>query len=275
MASSSQTASAALEGIGDYAFVSEIGHGTNGRYFLADAPSRLGIDDAQVVVKVLMGQKADALEDLARELKVFAAVKSPYLTSLYEGGQQGEECFIAMEYHPMGSLANPKHPLQRDEILRAVRDAARGAHDLHEAGIVHRDIQPSNVLLSEHGAKLSDFDTAQILQPGVTLTGSSSQVQAAEFMDPAVILGNAPSRASDIWSLGATLHRALTGVSIWGEIPDDPTLAVRFVLNGQPRLHDELSADDAELLKPCLALDPVDRYKTAAELADRIDAAIG
>lgn len=273
MASASQTASAALQGIGDYEFVSEIGHGSNGRYFLATPPQRLGIDADHVVVKVIMGQHADALEDLARELKVFAAVKSPYLTMLYEGGQQGEECFIVMEYHPHGSLADPAQPLDRTQVLCAVRDAARGAHDLHEAGIVHRDIQPSNVLLSEQGAKLSDFDTAQILQPGVTVSGTA-QVQAAGYMDPSVILGNQPSRASDIWSLGATLHRALTGVSIWGEIPDDPTLAVRFVLNGQPRLHDSLEADDAEVLKPCLAADPVDRYKTAAELADRIDGLI-
>ena len=270
MASASQTASAALQGIGDYQFVSEVGHGTNGRYFLAATPQRLEIEPEQVVVKVLMGQQADALEDLARELKVFAAVKSPYLTQLYDAGQQGEDCYVAMEYHPMGSLAGPS-TVDRAGALRAVRDAARGAHDLHEAGIVHRDIQPSNILLVEDGAKLSDFDLAQVLQPGVTVT-ASSQVQTAEFIDPSVILGNEPSRASDIWSLGASLHRALTGVSIWGDIPEDPTLAVRFVLNGQPRLHDNLEPDDAELLKPCLATDPTDRYKTAAELADKIDA---
>lgn len=274
MVSASQTASGALQGIADYEFISEIGHGTNGRYFLATPPERIDVATDQVVVKVLIGQPADALEDLARELKVFAAVKSPHLTALYDAGQQGDDCYVAMEYHPMGSLARPAKQLDRDDVLRALRDAARGAHDLHEAGIVHRDIQPSNILLEEDGAKLSDFDLAQVLQPGVTVT-ASSQVQAAEFIDPAVILGNPPSRASDIWSLGASMHRALTGVSIWGEVPDDPTLAVRFVLNGQPRLHDSLSADDAEVLKPCLAIDPTDRYKTAAELADRIDALLG
>lgn len=273
MASATQTASAALEGIADYAFTSEVGHGTNGRYFLAPAPERLGLDVDQVVVKVLMGQPADALEDLARELKVFASVKSRYLTALYDAGQQGDDCYIAMEYHPLGSLSGPSD-VDRLGALRAVRDAARGAHDLHEAGIVHRDIQPSNILLVQGGAKLSDFDTAQVLQPGVTVT-ASNQVQSAEFIDPAVILGKEASRASDIWSLGASLHRALTGISIWGEIPEDPTLAVRFVLNGQPRLHTNLEAADAEVLKPCLALDAGDRYKTAAELADRIDAVLG
>jgi serine/threonine protein kinase len=270
MTAASQTASADLTGIADYAFTSPLGYGTNSQYFLAVAPERLGIGDEQVVVKVLTAQPSDALEDLARELKVFAAVQSPYLTALYDAGQQGDTCYVAMEHHPLGSLANPARELSRADIIAAVRDAARGAHDLHEAGIVHRDIQPSNILLDEGGAKLSDFDLAQILQPGLTVSGST-QIQAAEYMDPAMILGETPSRASDIWSLGATLHRAATGVSIWGEVPTDPQLAVRFVLHGQPRLHDSLDADLALALKPCLAADPADRYHTAAELAEQLD----
>lgn len=274
LTAASQTASGELQAIGDYEFVQTLGYGTNGRYFLAATPPRLGLDEEQVVVKVLQAPQENALEDLARELQVFAAVESDYLTPLYDAGQQGELCYIAMRYHPLGSLANPARELQRDDVIRAVRDAAMGAHALHEAGIVHRDIQPSNILLDEQGARLSDFDLAQVLQPGVTVSGST-QIQAAEFMEPAVILGEEPSRATDVWSLGATLHRAATGVSIWGDIPADPQLALRFVLHGQPRLHDSLDADLAQAIKPCFAGDPVDRYHTAAELADQLGGLLG
>lgn len=260
------------EGIADYAFVRFLGEGNHGEFYLATPPKRVPVQDEHVAVKVLAGNCSDdAFRRMTRELRAFAAVDSPHLVKLYDAGQEGGTFFYAMEYLPMGSLAAPARPLERDEVLRAVEHAARAAHALHEAGSAHRDIKPANVLLHDDGAKLSDLGLVQILAPGQTVTGLAG-VGSIEFMDPAIMQGGRASRASDIWSLGATLHRALTGVGLYGELPErDPLLALRKVLNSTPTLEGSLSESEAEVVRACLA-DPAERLPTAEEVANRIAA---
>ena len=260
------------EGIADYAFVRSLGEGNHGEFYLAMPPKRVPVSDEHVAVKVLAGTcTEDAFRRMTRELRTFAAVNSPYLVKLYDAGQEGGTFFYAMEYLPMGSLAAPARPLERDEVLRAVEHAARAAHTLHEAGSAHRDIKPANVLLHEDGAKLSDLGLVQILAPGQTVTGLAG-VGSIEFMDPAIMQGGRASRASDIWSLGATLHRALTGTGLYGELPErDPLLALRKVLNSAPTLDGSLSPGEADVIRACLA-DPGERPSTAEAVADMIAA---
>ncbi len=255
------------EGIADYEFVRFLGEGNNGEFYLAKPPKRVPVDDEHVAVKVLAGTTSDdAFRRMTRELRTFAAVNSPYLVLLYDAGQEGGTFFYAMEYLPMGSLATPARPLERDEVVRAVEHAARAAHALHEVGSAHRDIKPANVLLHEEGAKLSDLGLVQILAPGQTVTGLAG-VGSIEFMDPAIMQGGRASRASDVWSLGATLHRALTGTGLYGELPErDPLLALRKVLNSTPELAASLSTGEADVIRACLA-DPAERPPTAEEVA--------
>jgi serine/threonine protein kinase len=190
---------------------------------------------------------------------------------LFDAGQEGETFYYSMEYFPMGSLAAPNRPLSREEVLRAVASAARAAHELHEAGIVHRDIKPANIMLYEGGAKLSDLGLAQVVQPGLTVTGMGP-IGSVEFMDPGIMRGARASRASDIWSLGVTLHRALTGKGLYGELAgDEPLLAMRKVLSATPTIDPSLDPAAAELVASCLAADPADRPPTALVVAERIE----
>ena len=143
----------------------------------------------------------------------------------------------AMQYFPLGSLAAPARPLARTEVHRALEHAARAAHALHEAGMAHGDIKPANVLLTEGsaarsriGGRLSDLGLARFLAPGATLT-SMGRASSVEYLDPDVIGGARPSRRTEIWALGATVHRALAGTGLYGELPDaQPLLAIRKVL---------------------------------------------
>jgi serine/threonine protein kinase len=153
------------------------------------------------------------------------------------------------------------------EVLRAVEHAARAAHALHESGLVHRDIQPANVLLHEDGGKLRDLGLAQLLQPGVTMTGMGS-VSSVEYVDPSILQGDRASRASDVWSLGMTLHRAVTGRGVYGELPEnDPLLALRRVLSSKPEVDASLDAPIAELVRRCLEPEPTRRPATALDVA--------
>jgi serine/threonine protein kinase len=233
-----------MQGIADYEFIRSLGQGNHGEFHLAKRPARLPIDVDHVAVKVVGGTGEDAFRRATRELKAFSVVQSPYLVTLYDAGQQGGIFYYSMEYLPGGSLAEPAGPLDLAGKLRAVACAAMAAQALHDAGIVHRDIKPGNVLISEKGAKLSDLGLSQVLTPGVQVTGMG-RISSVEFTDPGLLRGEEPSPAADVWSLGATLHWALTG--------------------HPPTISDALDPVLADLVRSCLK-DPGAR-PTALELA--------
>ncbi len=260
-------------GIADYRFVRLLGAGSNGVFYLAVPPGRLPVDAQYVAVKVLSRSNGqDKFRRATRELAAFATVKSPYLVTLYDTGQQGDDLFFSMEYVPAGSLAAPAEPVTARGVLAAVADAARGAHALHDAGMAHNGIKPGNVLICDGGGRLSDIGLSQVLMPGLTVTGLG-RAGSIEFFDPAVVKGELPSRATDIFALGATLHRVLTGVGLYGELPaDDPVLAMRVVLSRAPVIADSLPSDIRGLIACAIDANPAARPQTAAEFAGQIDA---
>ena len=262
-----------MEGIADYRFVRRLGEGSNGTFYLAPPPARLALDVESVAVKVLSGSTNDeAFRRATRELRAFASASSPYLVTLYDAGQQDRSFFYSMQYFPEGSLAAPASPLSREIVLTAVAQAARAAHALHEVGLVHRSIKPENVLLHQGGARLSDLGLAQTLAPGVTVTGLGP-IGAVEYVDPRILLGERGSRSSDVWSLALTLHRALTGGGVYGELSArDPLLAVRKVLSTRPELGRDLREPERALLAACLAIDPADRPRDALVFAQECEA---
>jgi len=263
-------------GIADYQFIRKLGAGNNGVFYLAARPDRLHIAAEQVAVKVLTGSNTqDTFRRATRELAAFAAVTSPYLVTLYDAGQQGNDLYYSMEFLPAGSLAAPAEPVTARRALAAVADAARAAHALHQAGIAHNDIKPGNVLLHDSGAKLSDLGLSQALMPGLTITGLGS-AGSVEYLDPAVIRGELPSRATDIFALGATLHRALTGTGLFGELPEDNTMvAMRRVLSREPVVAADLPPGVRAVIAAAIDPNPSARPSTAADFADRMEAVAG
>ena len=262
-----------LGSIADYVLVRRLDRANNGEFFLARTPQRLGIEAEFVMVKVLDGATPEeTFRRATRELRAFAAVESPHLVALHDAGQDGRRLFYSMEHLPLGSLANPQVDLDPGRIVRALAGAARAAHALHDHGIAHRDIQPVNVLLTDDAGKLADLGLAQVFAPDDTVTGFGN-IGAVEYMDPAVVHGDQPSRASDIWSLGTTLHRAVAGVGVFGVLPaNEPLVAIRKVLSSQPRISDDLDPAVRDVVETCLRSDPLDRFATAEEVAGALDA---
>ncbi len=258
--------------VADYVVVRALGEGNHGRHLLARPPARLELPDEFVTLKVFgdpVGEQG--YERGVRELRAFAAVRSPYLVRIFDAVLDDSFAY-AMEYFPCGSLAAPARPVTRPEVLSALEHAARAAHALHEGGLAHGDITPANVLLSGNGGgRLSDLGLARVLSPGATLTGMG-RASSVEYLDPELLAGAPPARRTEVFALGATVHRALAGVGLYGELPDtQPLLAIRRVMSSKPQVSAVLSAAEAELVADCTA-DDYRRPPTALAVAERLAA---
>lgn len=274
-ASASTTTRAVPTAIADYEVVRLLGEGNHGRYYLARPPARLGLAEEFVALKVFGDRVGEqAYERGVRELRAFAAVRSDHLVRVFDAVL--EDSFVyAMEYFPLGSLAAPSRPLSRQTVHTALEHAARAAHALHEAGMAHGDIKPANVLIagddtpSGGGGRLSDLGLARYLTPGATLTGMG-RASSVEYTDPDLLAGARPSRRTEVWALGATIHRALAGTGLYGELPDSqPLLAIRKVLANPPQVHPGLPPAESALVRDCLAAGDA-RLTTAEQVAERL-----
>jgi serine/threonine protein kinase len=260
-----------VQRIADYELVKSLGYGSHGQFFLARKPARLPVDAELVAVKVFAGTStADTFRRATRELKAFAAVTSPYIVTLYDAGRHDGVIYYSMEYLSGGSLDSPATEVPLPDAVRAVRDAARGVAAMHSVGLAHRAIKPGNILLGDGVAKLSDLGLAHVMQPGVTLTGMGP-VTSIEYIDPDLLQGSPATAATDVWALGVTLHRVLTGLSIYGaDLPtDDGLLALRKALAEEPRIAQGLPGQAYDLI--AASIGPADARPSAEDFARELD----
>lgn len=263
-----------MDRVADYALLRKLGGGERSEVYLARTPDRLGLEADAVAVKVLPLPFVDGFDELADEFGLFAALGCPQLVPMYDVGVDAGTVFYAMRHERSGSLAAPGRHLSRRERLGAVAAAARGAHALHEAGLAHRGIGPTNVLLGAGGPVLAEPAVGHILTEGHTLIGlgTTSRTGRLEFLAPELMRGQPAGRASDIWSLGVTLHRLLTGHGLFPALASaDPFTAVRIYLRSRPEPGEDLTDGERTAIVTALHPDPARRYRTAADLADAVD----
>jgi len=197
-----------------YRVARALGQGGAGKTYLC-RDERVGRD---VVVKALRAPPAseEGLSALVREARAIGALNHPNVVTLHDIEQVGAEAYIVMEHLPGGSLAQRLRgePMPRQDVVRLGDDLLRALEAVHAAGIVHRDVKPSNVLFAPDGrAKLADFGIAHI--PGFeTTVAGLDQVAAgtARYMSPEQALGHAATHRSDLYSAALTLYEALTGM---------------------------------------------------------------
>jgi serine/threonine protein kinase len=249
--------------------------GPDGDSWRAETPARLAGGGSQVVL-TLLGGDGDKWTALSEQLMALTAVRSPYLPRLIEAGQVDEDGttvqWVAREDGLPQRGAGPAP--DASEALRALAAAARGAHDLHEAGWTHGDIRPRSVL-QRNGDSLLEPPLRTLARSGPTARAHAEPVDM-DTIDRALIWGEGPSRATDIWALGATAHRILTGYYVHPALEKDLMVtAVQRVLVEPPVLAPALPPEVARVLRSCLAADPAERPPTAADLADDFERLAG
>src|SRR5215208_3819137 len=250
-----------------------LGSGGMGEVFLAH-DRVLGRDVALKVLRTQYAGDSEFAERFKREARSAASLSHPNIVQVYDRGETEEgSSYIAMEYVPGGTL---KEKIVGDGPLGAREAAALGAQvaealgAAHERGMVHRDIKPQNVLLTDRGdAKVADFGIARA-GSSVTISRTGSVMGTAGYMSPEQALGEPATPKSDLYSLGVVLFEALTG-----ELPytaDNPIVVSMKHVNEPvcpPREIDPTVPEGMNaLVTRLMAKDPEDRYASAEELAD-------
>jgi serine/threonine protein kinase len=252
----------------DYIIVSPLGMVDQGDFYLAEAPARLGPGVDRVALKVVPA--TEDFERIVREVSTFARIEDPHLLRLVGAGQHEEHFFFATEWCERGPI--DLLDLAPAEVRRAVAQAARGAQALHAVNVVHRNIRPRNVYVRADGsAVLADLSLVQSDHEDATDLVSTS---ALGFLDPALLTSDEIGVASDLFSLGATLHWLSTREHLYPQIdPTRPLMSVRSILRNPPNVRRDLCDPAvADLVAACVDPDVSRRPPSAAAFADRLDA---
>jgi serine/threonine-protein kinase len=266
------------ETLGPYRLVDRLGEGGTGVVYRAVAE-----DGSFVALKVLKNDlSADSVHRLRfeREARAAGEVRNSHLAGVLHSGQAGGHYFLAVDYVAGVSLADRLRtdgPLSVPLLIRLAAELASGLDALHRAGLVHRDVKPSNVMLGEEGsAVLTDFGLAKG-RAYTALTTPGQVVGSLHYLAPELIEGREATPASDLYGLGCTLFECLAGVPPFAsknifqvavahlaDEPPDPTTG-----------RDDVPSELPSALLRALEKDPSLRPPTATAYARLLQAASG
>jgi serine/threonine protein kinase len=259
---------------GTYEILHEISRGSFGVVYKA---KQQGLDRV-VALKVLLAgvhASAEAVGRFQREAKSVARLKHPHIVPVYDFGMHEGHHYFAMEFiegHPLSTLISRQQVSISDALMigEALSDALETAH---AAGVIHRDVKPSNVLIDRDGRPhITDFGLAKQVDIDTKYTVSGTTLGTPAYMPPEQARGEVEriDARSDVYSIGAVLYEMLTGrtpfvgrsmLEVVVAVINDPLKPPRQL---NPRIHRDIQT----IVQKCLEKDPRQRYASAAELRD-------
>lgn len=212
-------------------------------------------------------EMARARQRIRREAEALLSLDHPNIVRLLDVIDDGDEIVLVMPYLSGGTLADQVRthgPLQPDHVRILAATLLSALASAHRHGVIHRDIKPANVLFDADGEPyLADFGVASLRDATSGLTASGMMVGTPEFMAPEQARGERATAASDVFSLGATLAFAATGMPPYGR--GDPRVLVQRAASGKVHpLPSHLPSDLRRFLHPMLAKNPRKRPTAAA-----------
>ncbi|MEK6574306.1 MAG: serine/threonine-protein kinase, partial [Chloroflexota bacterium] len=268
-----------VEKIGRYEIERELGRGGMAVVYLARDPFM----KRQIAVKVLPRQftfDSQFRGRFQREAEIIAALEHPHIVPVHDFGEHEDQPFIVMRHMTGGSLADRlrKGPLSVAETARIISRLASALDEAHSKGIVHRDLKPGNILFDARGEPyISDFGIAKLAETTASYTGTGV-IGTPAYMSPEQARGEKDlDGRSDIYALGAMLFEILTGKLPY-EADTPMGLAVKHITEPVPRILDakpDLPRGCEMMIERAMAKDRLQRYQTAAELAQDVNRLAG
>jgi tetratricopeptide (TPR) repeat protein/tRNA A-37 threonylcarbamoyl transferase component Bud32 len=261
--------------VSHYRIIKKIGEGAMGQVYLAEDVKL----KRRVALKFLpydLTRDEEARRRFLQEARAASSLDHPHICNIHEIEETPDgRTFISMSYYEGETLKQKieNGSLDVAGVVGIALEICDGLGRAHEAGVVHRDIKPGNIIITDRGkAKILDFGLAK-LAGETQLTRTGITVGTALYMSPEQARGETVDARSDIWSVGVVLYEALTGrrpfrganssAVIYSILHDDPTPVEEIDRN--------LPGDLSDIVDRCLRKDPGARYQSAADLRDALE----
>ncbi len=272
--------------LGPYKVRSRLGAGGMGEVYMA-TDTRLGREVAIKVLPSRIRSSAELRARFEREARLISRLTHPNICTLHDIGEEDGVAFLVMERLVGETLQErlaAQGKLRPREALRVGADTARALAAAHAEGVVHRDLKPGNLFLTETGTKLLDFGLARSARVPLEFTSQSPTEDEAltvegtilgtlQYMSPEQVEGREVDARSDIFSLGCVLYEMLCG-----ERPfegETPARLITSILSHEPqrvsRAADDVYRQLDPLVATCLSKRPEERWQSAADLARQLE----
>ena len=254
-----------------YILDARLGKGAMGMVYRAK-DRQGGLDVALKVLAADLTFDPDMLQRFRREGEALKQLRHPNIVSFVDMFEREGQQVIVMEYVAGGSLHHliRQGPMPVDRARHIALDLCDALTRAHRLNIIHRDIKPETVLITEDGTpKLSDFGVARLLEAGTKLTGTGTQVGTPFYMSPEAWQGLHLDAQADIWSLGVVLYEMLAGQVPFG---GETMAAVMNKVLTAPlpdikAARPDVPSDLARIVRKMLMRDKAKRYQTMREVA--------
>ncbi len=228
-----------------------------------------------VAVKILYSRyaaEAGFVARFRREAQAAANLNHPNIVNIYDWGSEDSTYYIVMEFitgRTLKDIIAEQAPMDEPTIINIGRQVAAALSHAHSHNLIHRDIKPHNIIITEDGkVKVTDFGIARSTTSTMTQTGSI--LGTANYLSPEQAQGNEVGSVSDIYSLGIVLFEMATGqVPFTGDSP--VAIALKHIHEAPPlprRLNPNLPVNLQEVIVKAISKHPSDRYQSAEELSE-------
>lgn len=228
-----------------------------------------------VAIKVLRAELArdqEFVERFRREALAVADLSHPNILHVYDAGYDHGVYYIVMAYVDGGSLKEliTRGPIEMEYAIAIAAQVADALHHAHQRGIIHRDVKPSNILISRDGRPLlTDFGIAKALHESTGLTRTGTSIGTPEYMAPEQIQGQPVDARTDIYALGIVLYEMLAG---WVPFSSTTPVATLYKQVNEPppplrQVNIGISAWLQDIVLKAMEKNPWDRYQKASEMA--------
>jgi len=229
----------------------------------------------EVAVKLLRADMAGDPEIRSRfeaEARAAARLGHPNVVAVFDVGEDDGAPFIVMERLPGETLADEiaRRRLDADEARRLAREVLAALDVAHQAGLVHRDVKPSNVLRARDGSwKVADFGIAKSMEATRDLTATGMMMGTVAYLAPERVSGEAATPASDLYAVGVILYEGLAGTKPFEA--DTPIATAQQILAGAPtpltEHRPDLDPALVDTVERSMAKEPTERFADSAAMA--------